>query len=80
MVIWFLSLIFIKVKVKEHHSSFKKTTNCTVANLINLMYLRIFYSKICDEEKVFHNLVRKLRSNVKYVVQQTQKPNDLFLC
>jgi hypothetical protein len=36
------------------------------------MYLGIFYSRICDEEKVVHNLVSKLRSNVKYVIEQTQ--------
>jgi hypothetical protein len=43
------------------------------------MYLGIFYSRICDEEKDFLNLASKLRSNVKYVVKQAQKPSDLFL-
>ncbi len=54
----FLSLVFMKVNVKKQHSSSSiDTITCTTTSLANLMYLRIFGTKIHDEERVLFSLV-----------------------
>jgi hypothetical protein len=48
----------MKVNVKKQHSSSIETITCTTTSLANLMYLRIFVTKIHDEERVLFSLVK----------------------
>jgi hypothetical protein len=66
MVDQFLSLVFIKVSIGKHCSSFTKLITCTTSST-NLMYSRIFYSRICDKKRVLHNLVSRSSSNDFYI-------------
>ncbi len=65
-----MDVIFIKVNIEKHHSFSIEPINCT-ANSTNLMHLGIFYSRICDEERVFHNLVNPLISNGFCIINLT---------
>ncbi len=66
MVDQFLSLVFIKVTIGKHCSSFTKLITCATSS-INLMYSRIFYSRIRDKKWVLHNLVSRSSSNGFYI-------------
>jgi hypothetical protein len=52
----------MKVNIKKQHSSSTETITCTTRSLANLMYLRIFGTKIHDEERVLLSLVKGFTS------------------
>ncbi len=68
---WLFNLIFIKVNVKKNHSSFIELITCTTTSSTNLMYLKIFCSRIWDAKKVLQNLVSRLISNDFCIVNLT---------
>jgi hypothetical protein len=57
-----VDIFFIKVNAEKHHSFSIEPINCTT-NSTNLMHLGILYSRICDEERIFHSLINSLISN-----------------
>jgi hypothetical protein len=58
----FFSLFFTKVNVERHCSFSIEPITYTTTSLTNLLYSRIFFHKICDEEEFFHNLVHGFTS------------------
>ncbi len=58
----FHNLIFMKVNIKKHCSSSIEPIIFSITSSADLMYLRIFSTKICDDERVFHNLVNGFTS------------------
>ncbi len=77
----FLNLIFIKVNIKKHCSSSIELIFC-ITSSTNLLYLGIWCSKICDEEKVFQSLASGLKSNGFYIANLAlffmEKTNNFF--
>ncbi len=58
----FHNLVFMKVNIKTHCSSSIEPIIFTITSSTNLMYLRSFSTRICDHERVLHNLVNGFTS------------------
>jgi hypothetical protein len=61
----------MKVSVEKQHSSSTKPIICITASSTSLMYFGILIPRICDEVKVFHNLVIGLTSKGFYIANLT---------